>query len=116
MATAHNDNDQTQTHVVLTKGTMVVHYRIISDELQVEYGASSFRAFAAHAKVQAGSRTAVALKVVPLFSSSESFLICMAVGLLSGRIVIVLMVLFRLPEDPDFHHLCSNVESLDSED
>jgi len=24
-----NDNDKTQTHVALTKGTMVAHYRIV---------------------------------------------------------------------------------------
>lgn len=26
MATNYNDNDKTQTHVILTKGTMVSHY------------------------------------------------------------------------------------------
>ena len=29
MTTNHNDNDRTQTHIVLTKGTMVLHYRIV---------------------------------------------------------------------------------------
>ena len=29
MTSDQDDNDRTQTHVILTKGTMVSHYRII---------------------------------------------------------------------------------------